>query len=182
MISHTTLITALADHGRIHEAVSCFHKMLKEGIKPNLVTFVSILGACSHAGLVEEGMRYFHLMTGVFGIEPSVEHYSSMIDLLGRAGMLERAYGIIVSGSAFHDPGILGALLGACRLHGNIEIGETVAKRLFEIEPENTGNYMLLADLYGSVNRWQDAEKVKQQMSIRGMRKFPGISLASYEH
>lgn len=176
VISYTTLIAALADHGRTREALSCFLRMLKEGIKPNQVTFVSILGACSHAGLVEEGIRYFNLMTGVFRIKPSTEHYSSVIDLLGRAGQLERAYSVAVSGSGFCDPGILGALLGACRVQGNIEIGETVAERLFEIEPNNTGNYMLLADLYASASRWEDAEKVKQLIGLRHMRKFPGVS------
>ncbi|XP_031386878.1 putative pentatricopeptide repeat-containing protein At5g37570 [Punica granatum] len=176
VISYTSLITALADHGKAMEALSFFVEMLKHVIKPNQITFVSVLGACSHAGLVEEGMRYFAMMTQVFGINPSIEHYSSIIDLLGRAGQLERAYSIVANGSGFNDPEILGALLGACRVHGNVEIGETVAKRLFEIEPENTGNYMLLANIYASLNRWEDAEKLKRLISLRGMRKSPGSS------
>ncbi|KAF8393558.1 hypothetical protein HHK36_021802 [Tetracentron sinense] len=178
-ISYSALITALADHGKADEALQLFLRMEKEGIKPNQVTFVGILNACSHAGLVEEGCNYFELMTSTFGFEPMTEHYACMVDLLGRAGRLEDAYKLIIDSVGAPDAGIWGALLGACRVHGNVELGEIAAGHLFEIEPENTGNYVLLANIYKSMHRWDDAERVRKMLSERGMRKSPGYSWIS---
>ncbi|KAL3720820.1 hypothetical protein ACJRO7_005602 [Eucalyptus globulus] len=176
VISYSSMIRALSDHGKGLEALELFQEMLKDGVKPNHITFVSVLSACSHAGLVEEGLMHFSLMTKTFGIEPLIEHYSTIIDLLGRAGQLEKAYDIVIHSQGVCDAGVWGALLGACRVHGNVELGEMVARKLFAIEPENTGNYMLLADIYASVNRWEEAEKVKGLVSERGLRKLPGSS------
>ncbi|KAI6671744.1 hypothetical protein NL676_006629 [Syzygium grande] len=176
VISYSSMIRAVSDHGKALEALELFQEMLKEAIEPNQITFVSVLSACSHAGLVEEGLMYFSRMTKTFGIEPLIEHYSTIIDLLGRAGQLEKAYDIAINSQGICDAGVWGALLGACRVHGNVELGEMVARKLFAIEPENAGNYMLLASIYASANRWEEAEKVKWLMSERGMRKLPGSS------
>ncbi|KAI3848805.1 hypothetical protein MKX03_017853 [Papaver bracteatum] len=143
VITYGALITALADHGRPQEALELFSKMRKEGVKPNKVTFLGVLNACSYAGLVEQGYKYFKLMTTTFKIEPSTEHIACMVDLLGRAGQLNEAYKLILENTgATRDAGAWGALLGACAVHGNVQLGEISAQHLFEIEPENSGNYV----------------------------------------
>lgn len=176
VVSYSSMIGAHADHGNPTEALDLFHTMLQKGIHPNAVTFVTILGLCSHNGLVDEACLYFDMMFRVYKIKPSVEHYTSLVDLLGRAGQLERAYRILSHRSELCEAGALGALLGACRTHGNVELGEVVATKLFKIEPENTGNYTILANLHKSVCRWEDAERIRKLMRSRGMRKSPGIS------
>ncbi|CAN6701236.1 unnamed protein product [Malus baccata var. baccata] len=176
VISYSALVTALADHGKAEDALDLFSKMQKEGVRPNEVTFVGLLNACSHAGLVEKGCRYFELMTQVFGIEPQKEHYACMVDLLGRAGMLEKAYNLIIDNVGVADAKIWGSLLGACKVHGNAELSEMAARQLFEIEPRDAGNYVLLANTYAETNKWDDAERVRMMMNQRGMVKSPGCS------
>ncbi|KAJ7978390.1 Pentatricopeptide repeat-containing protein family [Quillaja saponaria] len=176
VITYTALITALADHGNAEEALDLFSKMQKEGIQPNQITFIGLLNACSFAGLVEEGSTYFELMTQVFGIKPLPEHYSCMVDLLGRAGQLERAYNLIKDNVNGADATIWGALLGACKVHGHVELGEIAARNLFSLEPENTGNYFLLANTYASMDKWDGVEEVRKMINGKGMRKIPGCS------
>ncbi|KAL5579533.1 hypothetical protein UlMin_011975 [Ulmus minor] len=180
VISYTAIITSLADHGKAKEALDLFSKMQREEIAPNQVTFIGALNACSHAGMIEEGCRYFELMTRFFGIKPLKEHYTCMVDLLGRAGLLEKAYNLIMeNGDAAADAKIWGSLLAACKVHGSTELGEIAAMQLFQIEPENTANYVLLASIYASMNKWADAERVRKLMSERGIRKSPGRSWIS---
>ncbi|KAF6140557.1 hypothetical protein GIB67_035584 [Kingdonia uniflora] len=197
VVSYSALITALADHGRANEALELFSRMQKDGVEPNQVTFVGVLNACSHAGLVHEGRKYFEMMTNIHGISPSTEHFACMVDILGRAGHIEEAYklitdnvGIIDTGvnsssrasqglHRLREGGVWGALLGACRVHGNVELGEIAAKHLFEIEPENTGNYLLLASIYTSANRWDDAARMRKMMCEIGIQKSPGRSWVS---
>ncbi|XP_015865829.1 putative pentatricopeptide repeat-containing protein At5g37570 isoform X2 [Ziziphus jujuba] len=176
VISYTTLIIALADHGKAKEALELFSKMHREEIAPNQVTFIGVLNACSHAGMIEEGCRYFELMIHVFGIEPLNEHYACMVDLLGRAGLVEKAYNLIMENEDAADAKLWGSLLAACKVHGNAELGEIAAMHLFKIEPENTGNYVLLASIYAEMNKWDDAKRVRKMMSERGIRKSPGRS------
>ncbi|XP_028752154.1 putative pentatricopeptide repeat-containing protein At5g37570 [Neltuma alba] len=175
VITYSALITALAEHGKSQDALDLFLKMQKEGVKPNQITFVGVLNACSHAGLVEKGCMYFKQMTCSFGIKPLSEHYSCMVDLLGRAGQLERACNLIQE-SARDDATAWGSLLGACRVHGDAELGEIAARRLFEIDPNDSGNYVILANTYASKDRWDDVEKVKKMMSEKRMIKPPGCS------
>ncbi|KAI3848804.1 hypothetical protein MKX03_017852 [Papaver bracteatum] len=180
VITYGALITALADHGRPQEALELFSKMRKEGVKPNKVTFLGVLNACSYAGLVEQGYKYFKLMTTTFKIEPSTEHIACMVDLLGRAGQLNEAYKLILENTgATRDAGAWGALLGACAVHGNVQLGEISAQHLFEIEPENSGNYVLLANIYASVHRWDAAARVRTRLSERRMSKTVGYSWIS---
>lgn len=179
VISYSSMITAFADHGKSQEALDVFSKLRKEGIKPNQVTFIGVLNACSHGGLVEDGCKHFELMTRTFGIEPLPEHLTCMVDLLGRTGQLEKAYNLIMEYRNVSDAGTWGALLGACKVHGNAELGEIAARRLFELEPENMGNYMLLANIYASIGKWKDAERVKMMMRQTGKKKYPGCSWIS---
>ncbi|XP_068662707.1 putative pentatricopeptide repeat-containing protein At5g37570 [Aristolochia californica] len=179
VISYSAVITGLAVHGQTKEALNIFEQMHLEGIEPNEVTFVGVLNACSHAGFVDEGLDYFKMMTKTYGLVPRTEHYACLADLLGRAGRLKEAQKLIENIAGLSDAGAWGALLGACMVHSNVEIGETAAKHLFKIEPENTGNYVLLANIYASVNRWADAETVRKMMSGRGLRKNPGFSWTS---
>ncbi|GAV74226.1 PPR domain-containing protein/PPR_2 domain-containing protein [Cephalotus follicularis] len=176
VISYSTMITALGEHGESQKALDLFIKMLKEGIKPNQVTFIGVLNACSSGGLVEEGCQHFELMTQNFDIQPLTEHLTCMVDLLGRAGQLEKTYDFMMKHVGALDAGIWGALLGACKVHSNTELGEIAAKRLFKIEPDNTGNYVLLANTYASMGKWDDAERIRKIMNERGMRKSVGCS------
>uniref|UniRef100_A0A9I9E9T9 Pentatricopeptide repeat-containing protein At5g37570 n=2 Tax=Cucumis melo TaxID=3656 RepID=A0A9I9E9T9_CUCME len=178
VVTYSTLIIALADHGKAKEALDLFSKMEEEGIKPNQICFIGALNACAHAGLIEQGCKYFELMRKGFGIEPQKGHYACMVDLLGRAGEVEMAYNII-KGAREIDAKTWGSLLGACKIHGNLEVGEIAAKHLFEMEPENTGNYVLLANTYAQMKEWNEAEKVRKMMVERGIRKFPGYCWVS---
>lgn len=179
VVSYSTMIAALSDHGQFQEALVLFSKMQKEGIKPNQVTFIGVLNACSHGGLVEEGCKLFELMTQILKIVPLSEHLTCVVDLLGRAGHLEKAYNLIIEYGDASDAGIWGALLGACRVYGNAELGEIAASHLFEIEPENVGNYVLLANIYASLNKWEDAERLRKVISEKEKRKSPGCSWVS---
>ncbi|KAB2611171.1 pentatricopeptide repeat-containing protein [Pyrus ussuriensis x Pyrus communis] len=163
-------------HGTANDVVDLFSEMQRDRVRPNQVTFVSLLNACSHAGLVEEGCRYFELMTQVFGIEPLKEHYACMVDLLGRAGLLEKASNLVIDYVGVADAKIWGPLLGACKVHGNAELSEIAARHLFEIEPRDTENYELLANTYAEANKWDDADRMKKMMTQRGMGEAPGCS------
>ncbi|KAF7807031.1 pentatricopeptide repeat-containing protein [Senna tora] len=177
IIIWSALISAYGKHGHGEMAVSLFNQMLQSGVKPNQVTFTSILHACSHAGLVDEGLSMFKLMLEQHQIIPHTDHYTCIIDLLGRAGRLKDAYNLISSMPETPNHGIWGALLGACVIHENVELGEVAARWLFELEPENTGNYVLLAKIYAAVGRWRDAEKVRNMVNEVGLRKEPAHSL-----
>lgn len=179
VISYSTMITAVADHGEPLEALALLEKMQKEGIKPNQVTFVGVLNACSHGGLVEEGCKLFELMTQILVIRPLKEHVTCMVDLLGRAGQLEKAYNLIIEYGDVSDAGVWGALLGACKVYGNASFGEIAASHLLKIDPEDVGNYVLLANIYASLNRWEDAERLRKMISEKEKRKSPGCSWLS---
>lgn len=174
--AYSTMVAAFAEHGKSQDAIDIFFKMQKEGLKPNQVTFVGVLNACSSSGLIEEGCRFFQIMTGVYGIEPLPEHYACMVDLLGRAGQLERAYSLIKENATSADATTWGSLLACCRVYGNVELGESAARRLFEIDPEDCGNYVLLANTYASKDKWEHAEEVKKMVSEKGLRKPSGCS------
>lgn len=128
-------------------------------MKPDHVTFTHILYACTHAGLIEEGWQYFNCMKQDYCITPRVDHYACMVDLLGRAGHLDEAQELIKNMPLAPNAGVWGALLGACRIHGNIELAKYAAERLFELEPEDAGNYILLSNIYAAGGRWDDAAK-----------------------
>lgn len=176
LFSYSSMIHGLSMHGCGTQAVALFNRMLNEGPAPDGVAFTVILTACSRAGFVEEGCSYFDCMINKFSIVPSPDHYACMVDLLGRSGRLKAAYELIRSMPVESNPGAWGALLGACKLHFNIELGEEVASRLILLEPQNAGNYVLLSDIYAAADRWFDVSLVRCNMNERGVRKIPGCS------
>ncbi|XP_031396809.1 pentatricopeptide repeat-containing protein At1g08070, chloroplastic-like [Punica granatum] len=174
--SYTAIIVGLAMHGEAKWALDIFSDMSETGIEPDQVTFVGVLSACSHAGLVEEGRRHFENMSSVYGLEPQPEHYGCLVDLLGRAGLFAEAEEIIRRMPMEPDAFVWGALLGACRIYGKVELGERAMKRLLEIEPEREGAYILMSNMYSSEGKWKDAIRIRKSMKERYMKKVPGCS------
>eukprot|EP01018_Ginkgo_biloba_P036696 Gb_40437 [translate_table: standard] len=177
LVSWNSLIAGYGMHGQGEDALAVFSKMQQTSIKPNHITFVCVLSACSHAGMVDEGWQYFDHMIQEYGISPRVEHYACMVDLLGRAGHLDDAQNFIANMPIEPGASVWGALLGACRIHCNIELGERVAERLFDLEPENAGCYVLLSNIYAAAGRWDNVAKVRVMMKDRRLKKAPGCSL-----
>ncbi|KAL3534540.1 hypothetical protein ACH5RR_003001 [Cinchona calisaya] len=180
--SWNCMIGGLAMTGRGVAAIELLKEMEREKkVAPDYITFVNLLSACAHSGLIDEGRYYFCYMTNVYGIEPGMEHYGCMVDLLGRAGLLEEARKVIDEMPIRPDVGVLGALLGACKIHGNIELGEEIGKQVIELEPSNSGRYVLLANLYANAGRWEDVANVRKLMNDRGVKKAPGFSVIELE-
>ncbi|KAM7257537.1 hypothetical protein ACFE04_013278 [Oxalis oulophora] len=171
-----SLISSYGIHGFGEKAIKIFKEMINRGVAPSTITFVSVLGACSHAGLVEEGKMIFDSMHKKYGIRPRVEHYASMVDLLGRANRLDEAAKIIENMRDEPGPKVWGALLGSCKIHCNVKLAERATKRLFELEPSNAGNYVLLADIYAAADKWDEVKKVKRLLENQGLIKVPGRS------
>eukprot|EP01018_Ginkgo_biloba_P001270 Gb_03440 [translate_table: standard] len=176
VISWTAMIAGYGIHGHGEKALALFHQMQQAGVQPNHITFTALLSACSHAGLVNAGWQYFNRMNQEYCITPGAEHYACMVDLLGRAGHLDEAHDFIKNMPLEPTGSVWGALLGACRIHSNVKLGESLAKRLFELEPENTGNYVLLSNIYAVAGRWNEVAEVRTMMSDRGLTKMPGCS------
>lgn len=172
----SAIIGGLAMHGRAKEAIEHFLKMEQTGVTPTDVTFIGLLSACSHAGLVDEGRSYFSKMIRVYGLSPQIEHYGCMVDLFGRAGLLEEAEEVVLNMPMKPDDVIWKALLGACKIHGNVEMGERVGKRLVELVPHDSGCYVLLSNLYASLGNWNAVSKVRLMMKERDILKDPGCS------
>eukprot|EP01018_Ginkgo_biloba_P034602 Gb_21765 [translate_table: standard] len=176
VISWTTMIVGYAMHGHGKDALTLFDKMLLMNLEPDHITFIGVLSACSHAGLVDKGWHYFDCMSRDYHIIPSVKHYACMVDLLGRAGRLDDAHELINKMPIEPDATVWGALLGACRIHCNIELGECVAGHLFELDPGNPGNYVLLSHIYATAGRWVDVVKVRTMMKDKALKWRPGCS------
>ncbi|KAG8656028.1 pentatricopeptide repeat-containing protein At3g26782, mitochondrial [Manihot esculenta] len=175
--SWTAMVAGYGMHGGAREALDLFYKMTGAGVKPNYITFVSVLSACSHAGLLDEGWYWFNSMNHKFNVEPGVEHYSCMVDLLGRAGYLNEAYDLIKRMRAKPDFVLWGSLLAACRIHKNVELAEISARQLFELDSSNCGYYILLSNIYADAGRWKEVERMRVLMKDRGLIKPPGFSL-----
>jgi len=170
------IISSLGIHGHGKEAVQLFKDMQAEGVKADHITFVSLLSACSHSGLVDEGQWCFDLMQKDCGVKPNLKHYGCMVDLFGRAGYLEKAYNLVNNMPIQADASIWGTLLAACRIHGNAELGTFALDRLLEVDSENVGYYVLLSNIYANVGKWEGAVKVRSLAKDRGLRKTPGWS------
>ena len=156
--------------------VKYLEKMLVSGEQPDQVTMIGVLCACSHAGLVEEGRNYFYSMNEEHGVVPLKDHYTCMVDLLGRAGCLDEAKNLIEVMPMQPDAVIWGSLLAACKVHRNITLGKYVAEKLLAIEPRNSGPYVLLSNMYAELGRWSDVVRVRKLMRQRGVVKQPGCS------
>ncbi|KAM1061773.1 hypothetical protein FF1_026202 [Malus domestica] len=177
VMTWTALISGFAMCGQGRKALEHFHEMQKSGVKPDAITFVGVLAACSHAGLVDEGISHFNSMSEVYGIQPSIEHYGGMVDILGRAGRIAEAEELIRKMQMPPDRFVLGGLLGACRVHGNLEAAERVARQLLELDPNDDGAYVLLSNLYSSMKKWDEAKRIRALMAERNVKKAPGCSL-----
>ncbi|KDO70478.1 hypothetical protein CISIN_1g0374141mg, partial [Citrus sinensis] len=182
VISWSAMIAAYGYHGQGKKALDLFPMMLSSRVLPNRITFVSLLYACSHTGLVEEGLRLFSSMWDDFAVRPDVKHYTCMVDLLGRAGRLDEALKLIESMSVEKDEGLWGALLGACRIHKNVDLAEMAAKSLLERQPQNPGHYVLLSNVYANAGRWQDVAKIRDLMTRRRLKKIPGWTWIEVEN
>lgn len=176
VISWNTMIAGYARHGFGKDALMLFKSMKTVGIKPDDITMVGILSACSHTGLVEKGTEYFYSMNRDYGVIPNSKHYTCMVDLLGRAGRLDEAQNLMKNMPFEPDAATWGALLGACRLYGKTELAEKAAEVIFEMEPENAGMYVLLSNLYAASGRWGDVSKMRLKMRDRGVKKVTGYS------
>lgn len=176
------MIDGYGTHGLGKAAVELFNKMLEGPTKPNDITFLCAISACSHSGLVEEGIHYFTSMKKDYGIEPVMDHYGAMVDLLGRAGCLNEAWDFIQKMPI--EPGItvFGAMLGACKIHKNVELGEKAASRLFELDPDEGGYHVLLANIYAAASMWDKLAKVRTIMEKKGLQKTPGCSLVELKN
>ncbi|XP_057799261.1 putative pentatricopeptide repeat-containing protein At1g10330 [Salvia miltiorrhiza] len=172
------MLCSLALNGRESLALEMFEKMKSLGLCPNEVTFVCVLSACARAKLVELGMELFQAISRDFSITPTMEHYGCVVDLLGRAGLLKEAYEFVRSMPFEADASVLGALLGACRVHGDVDLGNEVGQRLLELQPNHCGRYVLLSSIYAGAEIWDHAAALRKAMVHAGIRKVPAISVA----
>ncbi|KAB2051778.1 hypothetical protein ES319_A12G077500v1 [Gossypium barbadense] len=176
VVAWNSMIIGYALHGFSQDALELFHEMCRIGLRPTDITFIGVLGACSHAGLVKEGWSFFNAMREEYEIEPKIEHYGCMVNLLGRAGRLEEAYELVKNMKVEPDPILWGALLGACRLHGNLELGEKIAEYLVSHNLANSGTYILLSNMYAAKGDWEDVARIRTLMKDSGVQKEPGCS------
>ncbi|KAE8690323.1 Pentatricopeptide repeat-containing protein [Hibiscus syriacus] len=176
IVSWNAMISGLAQNGHGNEALKLFDEMLLEGTEPDYVTFVNLLSACSHMGLVEKGWDYFNMMSDKFRIVPRVEHYACMVDILGRAGKLDEAKEFIESATIDHGMCLWRILLSACRNFRNYELGAYAGEKLMELGSQESSAYVLLSSIYIALGRLEDVERVRRLMRLRGVSKEPGCS------
>ncbi|KAL0372871.1 UNVERIFIED_CONTAM: Pentatricopeptide repeat-containing protein [Sesamum calycinum] len=172
----TALIFGLAINGDAMGSLNLFSQMVSGGVQPNEVTFTAVLSACSHGGLVNEGQQLFSWMGSVYGIQPTVDHYGCMVDLLGRAGRLQEAAKLIEDMPIEPSAGIWGALFGACMIHKDYELGRIVGNHLIRLQPYHSGRYALLANLYSKCRNWEAAANMRKKMNEVGVEKTRGCS------
>ncbi|XP_024978674.1 pentatricopeptide repeat-containing protein At2g34400 [Cynara cardunculus var. scolymus] len=171
------MISALAFNGRSKEAILLFNQMSEDRVvRPDDITFVAVLSACVHGGMVKEGRRLFDLMNPSFGLVPKIEHYTCMVDLLSRAGLVDEAWDFIQKMPEKPDEIALGALLGACQKARNLDVSEKAMQLLLDIEPRNSGNYIISSHIYAGSKRWDDSAKMRLLMRQNGVTKVPGSS------
>ncbi|KAK4757782.1 hypothetical protein SAY87_019083 [Trapa incisa] len=175
-VTWNSIIFGYAQHGLGHDALDLFRLMTERRVKPDHITFVAVLTACSHIGLVEEGEKIMDSMEQDYGIPLRMEHYACLIDLFGRSGCINKAKALVESMPFRPDPMVWKTLLGACRTCGDIELARTVASQLLELEPEEHCTYILLSDMYGNLGKWGHKAEIKRLMRERGVRKVPGWS------
>ncbi|XVF43537.1 hypothetical protein PTKIN_Ptkin02bG0047500 [Pterospermum kingtungense] len=172
----TAMINGFTIHGDAIGCLNLFWEMLSSGIHPNEVTFLGVLNACSHGGLVDEGRELFDMMKQRYHLAPNVDHYSCMVDLLGRAGYLEEARKLIEDMPIEPTAGVWAALFGACMIHKAFDLGEHIGKHLIRLQPNHSGRYALLANLYSRCQKWDSAAQIRKLMKDKGVKKIPGCS------
>ncbi|XP_039139483.1 pentatricopeptide repeat-containing protein ELI1, chloroplastic [Dioscorea cayenensis subsp. rotundata] len=176
IVAWNSMITGHAMHGHSRKALELFSQLCDEGLRPTDVTFIGVLNACSHAGLVTEGRALFQSMELVHSIEPKIEHYGCMVDLLGRAGLVEEAHDLIQSMRIEPDLVLWGSLLAACRLYKKADLGKKVANFLLDKGIANSGTYVLLSNIHATLGNWEEVIKVRTLMKDSGVQREPGCS------
>ncbi|KAJ0666897.1 putative tetratricopeptide-like helical domain superfamily [Helianthus annuus] len=176
LITWNSIVSGFAQNGQGADAIHMFNDMISKGVKPDSISFIGVLFACSHAGLVDEGREYFTLMKNKYGIEAKIEHYSCMVDLLGRAGRLEEAECLIMESSFKDDRSLWATLLGACTTSTNFVAAERVGKKMMDLDPSYHLSYVLLANVYRAIGRWNESVKIIGLMKDRGIHKTLGKS------
>ncbi|KAL8205048.1 hypothetical protein R6Q57_010671 [Mikania cordata] len=176
VVSWTSMVSAYGMTGDGQTAVTLFSDMQHSGLTPDSISFVPVLSSCSHAGLLDQGKKLFTLMTDEYNIVPRLEHLACMVDLLGRSGRINEAYEFIKNMKIQPNDRIWGALLSACRLHSNMNVGLVAADHLFQSVPEQAGYYVLLSNIYAKAGRWKDVTILRSIMKVKGVKKEPGVS------
>ncbi|XP_047072089.1 putative pentatricopeptide repeat-containing protein At1g03510 [Lolium rigidum] len=172
----SSVVSAYAFHGHGDVAMSLFGRMELDNVRPDGIMFLGVLKACGHAGRADDALNYFDVLTKTYGVEASGDHYSCLVDVLGRAGRLQQAYDVIRTMPVRVTAKAWGALLAACRKYGDVGLAEIAATALFEIEPENAGNFVSLANIYSGLGMHEEAERVRRDMEQRGVQLSPGSS------
>ncbi|VAI75924.1 unnamed protein product [Triticum turgidum subsp. durum] len=176
VVAWNAMISGYAQHGHGQEAINLFEKMKAQGVKPNWITFVAVLTACIHTGFCDFGIQCFETMQEIYGVKPRADHYSCMVDLLCRAGLLERAVCLIRSMPFEPHPSAYGTLLAACRVYKNLEFAEFAAGKLIQQNSHNAGAYVQLANIYAAANQWAEVSRVRRWMKDNAVVKTPGYS------
>lgn len=176
VVSWSSMINAFSMHGEARDALISFAQMKQENVEPNEVTFVGVLYGCSHSGLVEEGKKIFASMTDEYNITPKLEHYGCMVDLFGRANLLQEALEVIESMPVAPNVVIWGSLVSACRVHGELDLGEVAAKHILELEPDHDGALVLMSNIYAREQRWDDVKNIRRVMEEKNVFKEKGLS------
>ncbi|KAG6571351.1 Pentatricopeptide repeat-containing protein, mitochondrial, partial [Cucurbita argyrosperma subsp. sororia] len=181
VVTWTTMISCYGAHGKGEKSLALFNKMKDCGIQPNSVTLTAILASCSHAGYINEGWRIFKSFVSDYEVEPTVEHYACVVDLLSRFGFLQEAFMLIINMKHTAAASVWGALLSGCMMHKNIEIGEIAANRLFKLEPKNPSNFIALIGIYESLGMSHGVSLTREKMRELGLTKLPGCSWITIE-
>lgn len=177
LFTWNAIVVGLAMHGHGRQSLEYFDRMIEVGVRPDGVTFLGVLVACSHAGLVDMAWRLFDEMESVYGVARELKHYGCMADLLGRAGLVEEVMEMIRGMPMEGDTYVWGSVLGACRIHGNVEIAEVATQHLLRLNPEDSGVYSIMADIYANARRWEDVVRMRRLMDDKRVRKNVGCSL-----
>lgn len=181
VFAFTAMISGLSNNGCIEEALGLFSRMEEERMRPNEVTFICTLSACARIGFVDRGRTIFESMDGVYDIKPGVEHYGCLVDLLGRAGLVEEAKKVVREMPMEPDSYVLGALLNACGMHGVTEVGRETIEGLKKLSLDHGGVHVLMSNMYASVDQWEDVAKVRRAMEARQVMKVPGCSMVEVD-
>lgn len=176
-LTYSAMISGFALHGEGESALRMFSEMIKEGLEPDHVVYVSLLNACSHSGLVKEGRRVFGEMLKEGKVEPTAEHYGCLVDLLGRAGLLEEALETIQSIPIEQNDVVWRSFLSQCRVHQNIELGQIAAQELLKLSSHNPGDYLLISNMYSQAQMWDDVARSRTEIAIKGLKQTPGFSI-----
>ncbi|KAL6494514.1 hypothetical protein OROGR_031314 [Orobanche gracilis] len=176
LVAWNTMIGAYASHGLGMEAIRTFECMIRDGVHPDVITFTELLSGCSHSGLVDAGLYYFDTMSSVYFMEKKHEHYACVVDLLGRAGRLVEACNLVSKMPMSAGPSVWGSLLASARRQRNLEIAELAARKLFILEPENSGNYVILSNMYAGAGMWDQVDSLRALLKSQSVKKNPGCS------